>query len=331
MRQARERQFDPQDPPWLHCISRCVRRAFLCGEGFEHRKQWIERRLELLARHCAVAVGAYAVMSNHLHVVLRPRPQAAQGLSDEQVVRAWWALRENEDLDADGSRASDPQVRGILDGLLKDAGFIARWRARLGSVSWFMKSVKEPLSRLANREDDCTGAFWEGRFRSVPLLDRAAVTTCMAYVDLNPIRAGLAQRPEDSTFTSIKSRIAARQAAAEHPWLTPVARVTASREGDSGLSLDEYLRLVDGVGRFCRSDKRGAIPSEVAGILQRLDGDLVPADWLHSMLRPQSLAGSALGKLGALAVEAQRRGMQWLQARCRILGQRSRGDTTLGA
>jgi hypothetical protein len=334
MRQPRERQFDPAAPPWLHCISRCVRRAFLCGEGFEHRKQWIEQRLALLARHCAVQVGAYAIMSNHLHLVLRPRPQAAERLSDGQVLHAWWALRENEDLDADPVRAADPAVRAVLDGRAKEAGFIERWRARLGSVSWFMKAVKEPLSRLANREDDCTGAFWEGRFRSVPLLDTAAIATCMVYVDLNPIRAQLAETPETSEFTSVKARIEARaaasaqagtanpqantQAVAQHPWLTPVAEMTSSQDGDPGLSLDAYLKLVDGVGRCCRGDKRGAIPADLMAIIQRLDADIVPADWVHSMLTPRSLGGSALGKLANLANEAQRRGMRWLQKRCRL-------------
>src|SRR6056297_559748 len=133
MRRPREHQFDPHNPPWLHCISRCVRRAFLCGHGYEHRKEWIEQRLGLLARHCAVQVGVYAIMSNHLHIVLRPRPQAAESMSDEQVLRAWWALRENEDLDADPARLHDPEVRGVLEAQGKDQAFLARWRSRLGS------------------------------------------------------------------------------------------------------------------------------------------------------------------------------------------------------
>ena len=352
MRQPRERQFDPAAPPWLHCISRCVRRAFLCGEGFEHRKEWIEQRLGLLARHCAVQVGAYAIMSNHLHVVLRPRPLAAERMEDEQVLRAWWALRENEDLSADPARTVKAEVRAVFAGLLKEPSFVERWRARLGSVSWFMKALKEPLSRLANREDDCTGAFWEGRFRSVPLLDTAAIATCMAYVDLNPIRAQLAETPETSAFTSVKARVKARIEAraealtapatvssskpqphsqspsvVEHPWLTPVAQMTSSREGDPGLSLDDYLKLVDGVGRCCRGDKRGAIPADLTAILQRLDGDLEPAGWVNSMLTPCALGGSALGKVASMATEAQRRGLKWLQDRCRLFSPAPRTTT----
>ena len=154
----REQQFDPNNPPWIHCISRCVRGAFLCGEGLEHRKDWIEKRLALLAKYCAVQIGAYAIMSNHLHIVLQPRPQDAADLSDDQVLKAWWALRDNEDLDADPLRANDPQVQAILAKMAEQNGFINRWRKRLGNLSWFMKAIKEPLSRIANKEDKCTGA-----------------------------------------------------------------------------------------------------------------------------------------------------------------------------
>ena len=217
MRQPREHQFDPSNPPWLHCISRCVRRAFLCGEGLEHRKAWLERRLRLLSRCFAVEVGGYAIMSNHLHAVVRPRPQQAAALSDEEVALAWWFVRHDVDPeapepDADvAQRPSDASLSALMD----DASFIARWRSRLGSVSWFMKSLKEPLSRMANREDGCTGAFWEGRFQSIPLLDQAAIVACLAYVDLNPIRAQLAEFPEASAYTSVRTRIRQRQARAE--------------------------------------------------------------------------------------------------------------------
>ncbi len=70
-----------------------------------------------------------------------------------------------------------------------------------------MKALMEPQSRMANREDDCTGAFWEGQFTSVPLLDQAAIVACLAYVDLNPIRAKLADRPETSEHSPVKTRI----------------------------------------------------------------------------------------------------------------------------
>ena len=210
MRIPREDQFDPANPPWLHCISRCVRRAFLCGDGFEHRKEWLERRLRLLARCFQVDVGAYAIMSNHIHVVARPRPKRCVELSPEDIAAAYWCMR--FDVDPVDDVAETPLDQDHIQALAHDLKFIADWRTRLGEIGWFMKALKEPLSRMANKEDNCSGAFWEGRFKSVPLLDVAAVVACTAYVDLNPIRADIAHMPEESDFTSVQLRIKQRRA-----------------------------------------------------------------------------------------------------------------------
>jgi hypothetical protein len=90
---------------------------------------------------------------------------------------------------------------------LTDAAWVAKARERLHSLSWFMKCLKEPLARLANRQDKTRGFFFEGRFKSVAILDEESLLATCAYIDLNPVAAGIAAVPETSEHTSIKERV----------------------------------------------------------------------------------------------------------------------------
>ena len=216
----------PGRPVWVHVISRCVRKAYLCGERegkWDHRRQWVEDRLGELAGIFAVEVAAYAVMSNHVHAVVRMSPGGAAAWSEREVVERWLAVfgKNADRMAVNGQR--DP----IIAQLAQDAAWVAERRARLADLSWFMRAFKEPIARRANAEEDCSGRFWEGRFTSVPLLDHAAIVACMAYVDLNPVRARLAPTPEASCFTSVRARVEARQ---RHRVVTRVHAMVASGE-----------------------------------------------------------------------------------------------------
>ena len=195
-----------------HCVARCVRRAFLCGfdaptgTSFEHRKGWIRGRLEELAGIFGIDVCGYAVMGNHLHVIVRTRPDVTAAWPDEEVAERWWRLFPRR-RDEDGLPAApEPHELAML---VAEPQAAAERRRRLGSLSWLMRCLCEPIARRANREDGCTGRFWEGRFKSQALLDDAAVLACAVYVDLNPVRAALVEKPEQGEYTSAYDRILA--------------------------------------------------------------------------------------------------------------------------
>ncbi|MEZ9822221.1 transposase, partial [Shewanella sp. 10N.286.45.A1] len=173
---------------------------------------------------------------------------------------------------------------------------IATYRSRLSDISWFMRCLNEPIARQANLEDNCTGHFWEGRFKSQALLDEAAVLACMAYVELNPIRAQMASTPEQSDFTSIKLRVKAALSG-EQPksLLSFVGNERANQPKGIAFSLQDYLVLVDETGRAIRDDKRGAIDSKASGILDRLN--IPTANWIKIVTEFGQLFHGPVGTL----------------------------------
>lgn len=289
---ARRQLVDLDVTRYYHCLSRCVRGAFLCGDGCEHRKQWIEDRLKVLAENFAISVCGFSVMGNHLHVLIRLDPGTASEWTDEEVVRRWLAVYPPRTLDQD-----DPKLVQLwINQELRNPERVADYRSRLQNLGWFMKVLKEPLARMANREDGCKGTFWESRYKSIAILDEEALLATCAYIDLNPLAAGLAATPEASEHTSIRQRvqhaeqqgkliamqeairgsIADSQAAGDFEashWLCPLEDLRCKgvpREGMlAGFSLGSYLLLVDYTGRLCRTGK-AYISSEMVGILERL-------------------------------------------------------------
>lgn len=197
----------------FHCVSRCVRRAFLCGRDaysgrdYEHRRYWIRDRLRALAELFAIEVCAYAVMTNHVHTVLRTLPEQAKDWSDEEVARRWLTL-----FPGPGGTPGRPPESPAIELLSQDAERLEICRERLADLSWFMRCLNEPIARRANREDECKGRFWEGRFQCQRLEDEGAILACMIYVDLNPVRAGIAESLEESDLTSAQDRIVAGEA-----------------------------------------------------------------------------------------------------------------------
>ncbi|WP_198264701.1 transposase [sulfur-oxidizing endosymbiont of Gigantopelta aegis] len=289
----RSQQISLSDTPYYHCISRCVRRTFLCGidsvtnKDYSYRKQWFIERLALLSKTFAIDVCAYAIMSNHLHTVLKINASLAQSWSDETVIQHWQQLCSIPvlvDRYLNGKCHSKAEQNRAQE-------TIAVFRDRLMDISWFMRCLNEHIARRANAEDKCTGRFWEGRFKSQALLDEQAILSCMVYVDLNPIRADISQTLEDSDYTSVKQRIdsikktksISKKITQQSTATIKLAPFIGSSLKYKGIAFDlnDYLELAEWTGRIKRDDKRGYIKSGTPAILQKLQ--LNEDTWLETV------------------------------------------------
>ncbi|WP_444908429.1 transposase [Microbulbifer sp. SSSA008] len=278
----RSTQISLDATPYYHCVSRCVRRAFFCGrdtesgKDYEHRREWIESRMHKLAEVFALDIAAYAVMSNHYHIVLYIDTKSANKWSLTEVITRWKKLFKASSL-AQRYLQGDTLNHAEEDRLKE---IVSLWRERLMDISWFMRCLNESIARQANAEDNCTGRFWEGRFKSQALLDERALAACMAYVDLNPIRANIAKTPEESDYTSIQQRIRAAVSGKQPKNLLPfVGGECLNMPKGLPFQLDHYLELVDWSGRHLDPRKRGCIAENIPPILERLG--ISPKHWLY--------------------------------------------------
>lgn len=334
----------PAEVGVYHCINRCVRRAFLCGDdptsgkNFDHRKQWLQDRIQFLAGQFGVDILGFSVMSNHLHVLLRNRPDLVAGWSDVEVAHRWWnVFPQRRDQEGNPLPSTDTDLQMII----ANPERFAEIRERLSSVSWFMRCLVEPIARLSNKEEATKGRFWEGRYKCVAILDESALAACLAYIDLNPIRAEIAETPETSRFTSVYERIRSlapdlAELAAGTPseittpnaagpgpdWLSPfelseaaesapVPDGRASNKGCLPMSFTDYLVLLDWTGRQARQGKPGRIPAHLAPILKRLGigGD----GWMQLVGRFDRLFPRAAGRPASLDREREARGCKLMQ------------------
>lgn len=212
-RTLRAEQFDPNEVCILHLVQRCVRRAYLAGQDavtgrdYSFRREWIRSRMERLASVFGVDILTYAILSSHMHLVVRTRPDVVQAWTDDEVALRWLRVFPGKRFDEQLAEPTTVDVRALAGNMER----IAVIRARLSDPSWFMRALSEPIARLANKQDECTGSFWEGRFKAQTITDEAGLLACSMYVDLNPIRAAMAESPEQAVHTSAYDRIAALQ------------------------------------------------------------------------------------------------------------------------
>ncbi len=234
-------------------MSRCVRQDFLLNTSetsagiSNYRNNWIESRLLFLADVFAIDLLSFAIMDNHTHTVLHVNLPMANEWSNEEVFKRWSKLGKlpllcQLYLDIEW-RARLNEVELVL---VQD--FVEEFRFKLTDLSTFMSQFNYYVARRANKEDGVKGHFWEARFKSQALLDVNALLACMAYVDLNPIRAGKAGSLEDSLFTSINRRLSI-SSSKKNTHLLPFRTIFSSLNLHPVLpiNLDTYIKHLNSV------------------------------------------------------------------------------------
>lgn len=310
MAQPRSQLVSTEERGTFHCVQRCVRRAWLCGLdeysgiSYEHRKHWVEERVLLVGSCFAVAIHAYAVMSNHLHLVLEVDPLAPRDWSDDDTARRWVRLFPPREPDA---AAFESKCQAVMS----DPIHLNEIRRRLGDLSWLMKCLAEPIARRANAEDACKGRFWEGRFKSQVLRDEKALLAAMAYVDLNPVRAGAVDELELQQHTSVSARIGEARIRPELLTERMMPRAATIAPGSPSLRLQDYLTLLEWTGRQQRSDTRAAQSLAAQAIVARWE--VHPDRWLVRVSAIGSRYWRVVGDAQDLIETAAQLGQRWLR------------------
>ena len=292
-------------------MARTVRRCFLMGDdpysgkNFDHRKRWIEGKLKLLAENFGIDLLAFSCLSNHFHLVLRSRPDVVATWDDTEVARRWWTLCPQRKVkrEVNGQVVSVPAepTEWDLNSIRNDPVKLAAVRSRLSNISWWMRLLCQYIALRANGEEgEGLGKFWQSRYKAVRILDEETLLACAAYVDLNPIRAALAETLEASDYTSVQRRISSLIANSERSidsnesslschraddFLSPISidelrdpmgaqpsrnKKRCSDKGFLAMAEAEYLTILDWLARNTIAGKRGSTPEEAPKIFERL-------------------------------------------------------------
>jgi len=311
---ARRKQLRLDVTPYYHCVTRCVRRAFICGRDkvsgrdYSHRREWIEQHLLLLSQVFCIDIAGYAIMSNHYHVVVHIDQERANSLSDAEVIERWHRLYQGPELIRDylaEVSLSDPQLQEVKD-------TIGQWRSELSNISRFMGHLNQSIACRANKEDKCKGRFWESRFNLQAILDVEALLRTLCYVDLNPVRARIAKTPESSLFTSVRRRLTQKLSG-----LVPFSASTPEVPVNNGINVHEipiafkdYLSLLDYTGREIRQGKRGFIDTDAPSIIKRLG--YTPKSWSKAQIPSMSRMQRAIGSAESIKAYCEAVGQRWI-------------------
>lgn len=313
MAKPRNQILDDVNPRTYHCFSCCIQQELLLDDG-SGRRAWIQDLCATLGRALAVDIHSFTVMHNHFHIILTTRPDLVREWSDEEVARrdllvcpGTWKRR------LKGIKDGTPPLEEEIAAFVADTKRLEIARFRLSNLSWFMSRLKEPIARRANKESGKRGHFWEGRFESISVVDNPGLLLTSIYVDLNQVRAGMVDHPEDAPYTSFAYRL---RPFIKHMPVTQ-ARYEISLAEFENVTLEMYAGWVDHEARRLKSGKK-AMREDAPPIAERLGLTREELDcYLCSGVR--DFRGTAIGTQESLKEEAERRNGSWV---CSVAGRR---------
>jgi REP element-mobilizing transposase RayT len=194
---------------FYHVGTRCVGRAMMFGDD---DKTHIVDQILRMAEFCGMEVNTYAVMTNHIHILLHVLPK--KELSDDELiarVASLYGRTKAEDLRVEWAEWHRVGGTAALQRVEEERNAFLR---RMGDLSIYMKELKQWISRDYNKKVGRIGTLWEDRFWSNLLEDSAETLSSVArYIDCNAVRAGIVDRPEDYQWCGYAQAHAGRKAA----------------------------------------------------------------------------------------------------------------------
>ena len=189
-------------PVFYHSFSRIVDRRFVLGPD---EKEKFRALMRIYEKFSGCRVTAYCLMDNHFHLLLEVPPAAVAGLTDAELLKRLSAIY-NEAFVAGVATELAEARKQVADGLAEEAVVVKRiherFTYRMHDLGEFMKGLLQRYTQWHNRKHSRTGRLWEDRFKSVIVEDGVAARTMAAYIDLNPVRAGMVQDPAEYRWSS---------------------------------------------------------------------------------------------------------------------------------
>lgn len=182
---ARNKQICLTSTRYYHCANSCVKRAYLCGfdphtqKNLDHRREWFDEILQKLTTAFCIDVAALSITSNRYRLLVKINADQVSTLSDIEIIDRWnkiYSIPTYADYYRRGYTLTESQEKNLASDILL-------WRSELANLSRFMGYLNEKIARRANKEDACTGRFWESRFKSNAVKDAEVLLRTMLYAD----------------------------------------------------------------------------------------------------------------------------------------------------